>query len=486
MKKRRIRFMFQNNYHKKNRMNIYFVLWTLIVIGSVYLLVRFALISFSEEIGQAKVSYPDAALYYISNQVMESGSSLIAYTMAEGEEDTPFPFHFLNNPFDLVNFVEGGPGRAVSAKENNIYDSYLAESKKTAVDSYKNTGEDAEAAPVMNNSIGSAKGAGISAYALGEGILSREYILTNGAIYDEKAYTYFNAEKGMIDSTEGQLEMTSAQGDLPEQERDMQDTIEVSNPGNLISYTMEQMKNTNFLVRNFYIVDPATKVTEELFNAEQLLDKDMTIKQKSDAPQILIYHTHSQETYSDSRTGKTEDTVVGVGSYLTQILEEKYGYQVIHDTTTYDIVHGVLDRNVAYNQAKDGVSKILEENPGIEVIIDLHRDGADKRSTLLNGKETAQIMLFNGLSRDQNGPIAYLDNPYLQDNLAFSLQLQLKGVDKYPGLFYKNYLNCWRYNMHLKPKCILMELGTNKNSLQSAMNAMEPFAEVLDAVLQGE
>jgi hypothetical protein len=244
MKKRRIRFMFHNNHHKRYRLNIYFVLWTLIVIGSVYLLVRFALISFSEEIGQAKISYPDAALYYISNQVMESGSSLIAYTLEEGVEDTPFPFHLLNNPFDLVNFVESGSGRAVSAKENTIYDSYLAENKRTAVDISKNTGEDSETAPVMNNSIGSIKGAGISTYALDEGILSREYILSNGAIYNEKAYTYFNMENGMIDSTEGQLEMISAQGDLPEQERDIHDTIEVSNPGNLISYTMEQMKNT--------------------------------------------------------------------------------------------------------------------------------------------------------------------------------------------------------------------------------------------------
>ena len=481
MKKHRI-----HRIHKKHHLNIYFVLWTLIVIGSVYLLVRFALISFSEEIGQAKVSYPNAALYFISNKVIESGSSLIAYTIAEDGEDTPFPLGVLDNPFDLVKFAEGGTERAVSAKERTIYDSYLAVSENMGTNTYKGDGESSEAAPVMSTRTSSIKGAGITPYMIGKEVLSRAYILTNGEIYDDKAQTYFNQEKSIVDSSEGQLEMASVEGDIPIQEKDMHDTVEVSNPGNLINYTMEQMKSTSFLVRNFYIVDPATRATEEIFNGEKLLGKDMTIKQKNDKPQILIYHTHSQETYSDSREGKAEDTVVGVGSYLAQILEEKYNYKVLHDTTTYDIVHGVLDRNIAYNQARDGVSKILEENPSIEVIIDLHRDGADKRSTLVDGKETAQIMLFNGLSRDQNGPIAYLDNPYLQDNLAFSLQLQLKGVDKYPGLFYKNYLNCWRYNLHLRAKCILMELGTNKNSLQSAMNAMEPFAEVLDAVLQGE
>jgi stage II sporulation protein P len=213
---------------------------------------------------------------------------------------------------------------------------------------------------------------------------------------------------------------------------------------------------------------------------------DMKMKQKNDAPQILIYHTHSQEAYSDSRQGEADDTVVGMGNYLTQILKDRYHYNVIHDTSTYDIIDGQLDRNKAYNKAEAGITKILEENPSIEVVIDLHRDGVDKRSTILDGEETAQIMLFNGLSRNENGPLTNLDNPNLQNNLAFSLQLQLKAVDMYPGLFYKNYLQSLRYNMHVRPKCLLMELGTYKNSLQSAKNAMEPFAEILNAVLKGQ
>jgi stage II sporulation protein P len=95
-------------------------------------------------------------------------------------------------------------------------------------------------------------------------------------------------------------------------------------------------------------------------------------------------------------------------------------------------------------------------------------------------------MLFNGLSRSTSGPLTRLDNPNQQDNLAFSLQLQLKSLEKYPGLFYKNYLKSYRFNLHLRPKSILMELGTYKNTLGSAKNAMEPFAEILDAVLQGK
>ena len=65
------------------------------------------------------------------------------------------------------------------------------------------------------------------------------------------------------------------------------------------------------------------------------------------------------------------------------------------------MVDGKLDRNKAYNFAREGVMKILEENPSIDVVIDLHRDGVGKRSTIIDGQETAQVMLLNGLSRNQ-------------------------------------------------------------------------------------
>jgi stage II sporulation protein P len=118
-------------------------------------------------------------------------------------------------------------------------------------------------------------------------------------------------------------------------------------------------------------------------------------------------------------------------------------------------------------------------------MIDLHRNSGVEKLAMVEGEETAQVELFNGLCRDQNGPIK-LDNPYLQDNLAFSLQLQMESLDLYPGLFRKNYLKSWRYNMHFRPKSMLMELGTWKNTVQSARNALEPFAQILDAVLKGE
>ena len=490
MKNHRTRIPNSRRY-SGHHFNVYIILWSLIIIGSVYLLLRFAAISFSEEIGQAKVSYQETVLYYIGKTVLETGSPLISYTLAKQDEEVPFPFTVIENPFSIRYFVSDQSKLMAKAQEYSLNEDYILgdQEEEQSITSVMNANDVRNDANEDYKEVAEASDppvlSGIRVYDLETDNLSKEYILTNGAIFDEQAAEYFFALNGGSEFSDGRLEIGYAEGEIDIHEKEEDEVIETSSPGNIVDYTMEQLKDLNFLTRHFYIVDPSTKVTEELFDADKLLGKDMTLRQDNSAPQILIYHTHSQESYVDSKENAVSDTVVGVGSYLEQILKERYGYNVIHDTTTYDIIDGRLDRNKAYNTALKGITKILDENPSIELVIDLHRDGNEKRSTLIDGKETAQIMLFNGLSRDENGPITYLDNPYLQDNLALSLQLQLKAIEMYPGLFYKNYLKCWRYNMHVRPKSILMELGTYKNSLQSAKNAMEPFAEILDAVLQG-
>ena len=208
-----------------------------------------------------------------------------------------------------------------------------------------------------------------------------------------------------------------------------------------------------------------------------------------EGPQILIYHTHSQEGFVDSVAGDNSTTIVGVGDYLTELLEDTYGYQVIHNKNVYDFIDGKLDRNRAYALAEEEVQRILEENPSIEVIIDLHRDGVKEGTHLVtevNGKPTAQFMFFNGLSfSKRNGVIDYLPNPYIEDNLALSLQLKLASEIYYPGLSRRIYLKSLRYNLHLRPKSLLVEAGAQTNTLEEMMNAMEPLAFVLHEVLGG-
>lgn len=250
--------------------------------------------------------------------------------------------------------------------------------------------------------------------------------------------------------------------------------------------SLEKLKDFDYLMGHFYTVDSSTSVDPEQLNAQTLLGKDLTIDQSGEGPKVLIYHTHSQEAFADSRKGEESDTIVGVGAYLAQLLNETYQIPTLHHKGVYDLIDGKLDRSRAYELALPEVEKILKENPSIEVVIDLHRDGVGDSTHLveeINGKPTAQIMFFNGMSRTKaNGPIEYLKNPYIEDNLAFSLQMQL-AAQKYPGFTRRIYLKSYRYNMHVTPKTLLVEAGAQTNTVEEMRNAMEILAETLDTVL---
>lgn len=245
----------------------------------------------------------------------------------------------------------------------------------------------------------------------------------------------------------------------------------------------EKLADFDYLVHNFYQVDRTTTIDSTQLNPDLLLGKSMKLTGGNDAPQILIYHTHSQEGYCDSTPGDPATSVVGLGEYLTRILQEKYGFNVIHHTGEYD----VEDRDNAYSYAGPALEQILAENPSIEVVIDLHRDGVAETTHLVsevNGKQVAQVMFFNGLSRTtKNGDLTNLPNPYIADNLAFSFQMKLAAEEYYPGFTRGIYLKGYRYNMHYCPKSLLVEVGAQTNTFQEAMNAMEPLADLLNKVL---
>lgn len=252
-----------------------------------------------------------------------------------------------------------------------------------------------------------------------------------------------------------------------------------------VFYNLEDLRNFDFLIRNFYIIDPGTGVTADQINAARMMARDMTIDTTVEGPQILIYHTHSQEAFADSVPGDVSTTIVGAGEYLAEILEEQYGYEVLHHTAAYD----TQQHNYAYTYAEPAIRKILEEYPSIQVVIDLHRDemAAETRLvTEINGQPTAQFMFFNGLSYlNELGHIAYLDNPNLESNLAFSFQMQLTANSYYPGLARRIYLKGYRYNMHLMDRYLLIELGAQNNTVQEIRNACYPLADVIDRVISG-
>ncbi|MFR1202133.1 MAG: stage II sporulation protein P [Blautia sp.] len=275
----------------------------------------------------------------------------------------------------------------------------------------------------------------------------------------------------------------------PPQMTDSPQVAETVQPHPVIDLSPEKLADKNYLLEHFFVVDAATTAEAASLNAAEYLAKDMTLKPEKDQPQILIYHSHSQETFADSRTGEEADTVVGVGDYLTEILEQKYGYQVIHVREHFDVIGGEIDRSRAYDFAREYVEKVLEENPTVQVLIDLHRDGVPEGKRLvteIGGRDTAQIMFYNGLSYTVNqGKISYLPNPYIEENLAFSFQLEYTAAEYYPGFYRCIYLAGLRYNLHLRPRALLVEAGAQTNTVQEVKNAMEPLGDILNRVLKG-
>ncbi len=242
-------------------------------------------------------------------------------------------------------------------------------------------------------------------------------------------------------------------------------------------YAKSQLRNFDYLVNQLYFVHSSTTVYPSQLDVDTLLSKNLTIDKQTEGAQILIHHTHGTEDFADSTEGNGK-TILEVGDYLTQLLEG-YGYRVIHDKSIYPY-------DTAYSEASVQVRKILAANPSIQLVIDLHRDAtaSQKRHVVeLNGQTMAPLMFFNGMCQTADGPIDYLSNPYLEDNLALSLQMKLIAEAYYPGLTRQNFLKAYQYNQHLLPRYTLIEAGFDTNTFEEVCRSMVPLATILDAVL---
>ena len=285
----------------------------------------------------------------------------------------------------------------------------------------------------------------------------------------------------------GELQMENIQEsveEMPDREQGI-GTGALVNRKLIKQYELSDYQDVSSLIKEFYIVDTSTKVGDDLLKVEKFLAVDCSLEKEAEGPQILIYHSHSQEAFADSVKGDENTTIVGAGKKLAEILEEEYGYQVLHHKGVYD----VPSRDNAYANALPDIERLLEENTTIQVVIDLHRDAVEEGTKLvtnIDGKEYARFMFFNGVCRSTTGPITYLNNPYLEENLAFSFQAQLIAEGYFPEITRKIYLKAWRYNMHLKPRNMLIELGAQTNTVEEIMNTTEILAFVIDKVLSGQ
>ena len=289
----------------------------------------------------------------------------------------------------------------------------------------------------------------------------------------------------MEESEEGTEQ--SEQTEQPEQteQNNFSEGPELS-PRETPQYQYEEgaLEDYDKLVKAFYVIDENTKAGPDKLDVTSFETMDFTVPKHTEEPVILIYHTHSKEDFCNSREGRAEDTVVGAGRQLAALLEA-YGYRVLHDETAFDSE----SRDYAYSNALPHVEQVLKEHPEIQVVIDLHRDEMPEETHLVSevdGKRCARYMFFNGMSYLRGkGEISYLENPFREENLGFSFQLQKTSNEYYPGLARRIYLKAYRYNLHLRPASVLIELGAQNNTVEEIMNSCVPLAQVLDMVLGG-
>lgn len=213
---------------------------------------------------------------------------------------------------------------------------------------------------------------------------------------------------------------------------------------------------------------------ETLLNASEELP-DFQIEFNSDEPQVLIYHTHTTESfepytrdyYDSDFTCKTTDitkNMVAVGNEIVAELEAA-GIRTLHDTT----VHDYPSYNGSYQSSRETVSEILAMYPSIKVVLDIHRDGIERSDGTriapiveVDGERAAQIMIISCCD-DGDGEIPlYMENFKLASLFQSQLEADYEGITR-PVLFDYRF-----YNQDLSTGSLLIEIGSHGNSIDEA------------------
>lgn len=218
---------------------------------------------------------------------------------------------------------------------------------------------------------------------------------------------------------------------------------------------------------------------------EEILDTNgVTVNNKN----ILIFHTHTCESYTPTETSKYNQTgnfrttdlnfsVARVGTELEKKLKS-YGYNVIHNTTYHDYP----SYNGSYGNSLVTVQNLLKTNKDFDVVIDIHRDAIADSSyapTVKIGDEyAAQLMFVIGSSGSG------LEHDNWVQNLKFAIKVQEKANEMYPGLFKPIIVRNSRYNQNVSKAACIIEVGATGNTLEQSNNSMKYLAKVLSEVMK--
>lgn len=229
----------------------------------------------------------------------------------------------------------------------------------------------------------------------------------------------------------------------------------------------------------------------QTINIDNYLNRKVYATINKNEPAVLIYHTHSSETYElldrgfytlerSSLSTNTDENMIKIGEEICKVLEEN-GFKTIHDTTVYDEQY-----SGAYERARENVSKILKQYPSIQIVLDIHRDSIYlkdgtriKPTTIINDEKVSQISVVTGC---EDGSVT--DFPNWEKNLTFALKLQQQLITDNPKIARPMLLCSRKYNMDLIPCALTIEIGTDANTLVESIYSARIFADSLSKLLE--
>ncbi len=253
----------------------------------------------------------------------------------------------------------------------------------------------------------------------------------------------------------------------------------------------KQYKNEG--VTNSFGLVKVKNVNKTSINIEEILKEKIDLSVNKDKPSVLIFHTHTTETYQILDRGfyevgfmtRTKDSgynMIRVGKEICSEIE-KAGYKVIHDTQIHD-----LSYNGAYDHSRKKVEEYLKKYPSIQIVLDIHRDAIQqndgskiKPTATVQGKKAAQIMIISGC-QEKGNPIENF--PDWRYNLTFAVHLQNQLEKMFQGITRPLYFCPRKYNMNLSHCSLLVEVGSDANTLEEAVFTGKCIGSALGEIMK--
>lgn len=233
-------------------------------------------------------------------------------------------------------------------------------------------------------------------------------------------------------------------------------------------------------------------VNKTKIDVQKLLSERADLSVSEDKPSVLIFHTHTTESYqtldrgfypvgSTSRSRDEKTNMIRVGDAVCAQLE-KAGVKYIHDREIHDLKY-----NGAYDRSRKTAVEILKKYPSIQVVLDVHRDAIQqtngvkiKPTAKIGERKAAQIMIISGCQEEGNG---VTDFPDWRHNLVFAVQLHRSLEEMFPGLMRPMFFCPRKYNMNLTRCSLLVEVGSDANTLDEAVYSGDCLGRALAKML---